>query len=37
MQPDNAHVVHLVEETLHKHEGEDNPVVHAFEAALEKA
>lgn len=29
-------VVHLVEETLHKHEGEDNPVVHAVEEALEQ-
>ena len=25
----------VVEEVLHKHEGEDNPVVHAFEEALE--
>ncbi len=33
--PDNSRVAHLVEETLHQHEGEDNPVVHAFEAALE--
>lgn len=33
--PDNSKVAHLVEETLHKHEGEDNPIVHAFEAALE--
>ena len=32
---DNSQVVHLVEETLHQHEGEDNPIVHAFEAALE--
>ena len=29
-------VVHVVEETLHKHEGEDNPIVHAFEEALEE-
>ena len=34
---DNAPVVHLVEETLHDHAGEDSPMVHAFEAALEKA
>ena len=34
---DNAKVVHLVEETLHQHEGEDNPIVHAFEAALKPA
>jgi hypothetical protein len=33
---DNSQVVHLVEETLHQHEGEDNPIVHAFEAALEQ-
>jgi len=26
----------VVEETLHKHEGEDNPIVHAFEEALEQ-
>lgn len=31
-----APVVRVVEETLHKHEGEDNPIVHAFEAALEQ-
>ena len=31
----SADVVHVVEETLHKHEGEDNPIVHAFEQALE--
>ena len=31
-------VIHVVEETLHQHEGEDNPIVHAFEEALaEKA
>ena len=29
-------VAHVVEETLHKHEGEDNPIVHAFEEALEE-
>ena len=29
-------VVHVVEETLHRHEGEDNPIVHAFEEALEQ-
>ena len=33
---DNSPVVHLVDETLHKHEGEDNVMVHAFEAALEQ-
>ena len=33
---DNSQVVHLVEETLHQHEGEDSPIVHAFEAALEQ-
>ena len=32
---DDSPVVHVVEETLHKHEGEDNPIVHAFEQALE--
>lgn len=32
---DNSQVVHLIEETLHRHEGEDNPIVQAFEAALE--
>ena len=34
-EPDNSHVVQVVEETLHKHEGEDSPMVHAFEEALE--
>lgn len=33
---DNSQVVHLVEETLHSHAGEDNPIVQAFEAALEQ-
>jgi hypothetical protein len=27
-------VVNMVEETLHRHEGEDTPVVHAFEEAV---
>ena len=27
-------VVHMVEETLHQHEGEDNPAIHAFEEAV---
>ena len=27
-------VVNMVEETLRQHEGEDNPVVHAFEEAV---
>ncbi len=31
-----APVVRVVEETLHQHEGEDNPIVHAFEEALEQ-
>ena len=35
LNPDDAPVLHVVEETLHKHEGEDNPIVHAFEEALE--
>ncbi len=33
-EPAVAPVVPMVEETLHKHEGEDNPIVHAFEEAL---
>lgn len=37
-EPAAAPVVRVVEETLHKHESEDSPVVHAFEEALaEKA
>jgi hypothetical protein len=31
-----APLVPLIEETLHKHTGEDTPVVHAFEEALEQ-
>ena len=27
-------VTKVVEKTLHKHEGEDSPIVHAFEEAL---
>ncbi len=29
-------VTKVVEKTLHKHEGEDSPIVHAFEEALEE-
>ena len=29
-------VVQVVAETLHQHEGEDTPIVHAFEEALEQ-
>jgi len=29
-------VTQAVEKTLHKHEGEDSPFVHAFEEALEE-
>jgi len=36
-EADDAPVIHVVEETLHKHAGEDSPMVHAFEEALEKA
>lgn len=36
-ETDDAPVIHVVEETLHKHAGEDSPMVHAFEEALEKA
>ena len=32
---ENSPVAKVVEETLHQHEGEDNPIVHAFEEALE--
>ena len=34
--PATTPVVRVVEETLHQHEGEDNPIVHAFEEALEQ-
>ncbi len=34
-EPNNSPVAQVVEETLHQHEGEDNPIVHAFEEALE--
>lgn len=34
-ESDHSPVVQVVEETLHQHEGEDNPIVHAFEEALE--
>ncbi len=27
----------IIEKVLHQHEGEDSPMVHAFEAALEHA
>ncbi len=30
-----SQTVHVVEEVLHKHAGEDTPFVHAFEEALE--
>ena len=33
-KPSQSPVVHLVEETLQEHQGEDSPVVLAFEAAL---
>ena len=33
-EEDASAVVHLVEETLYQHEGEDSPIVHAFEEAV---
>lgn len=33
---DDSPVIHVVEETLQQHAGEDSPTVHAFGEALEK-